>query len=197
MKVYTRGGDGGLTTLLGGRRVGKQDARVEAYGTVDELSAAVGLAAIAFEAEAPRGKGPAAAKELRLIQADLFVIGARLAAANPQRALRTGAAPALDAGRIAMMEGWIDQMEAGLQPLKAFILPGGTRAASQLHFARVVCRRAERRVAALLPDQPDLASEVIPYLNRLSDLLFTLARGANMLAGVAETEWRPRSGKTP
>ena len=175
MKIYTRGGDKGETTLLGGVRVAKNDPRVTAYGTVDELNAALGVA-IALE------NGNALnllSDELRSLQEDLFTMGARLAAADPERALRKGTIPALDEGRIEELEAWIDRLDADLPSLDAFVLPGGSIVAAQLHVARTICRRAERNVMELLTEQPDLAEVVIPYLNRLSDLLFMLARYAN------------------
>ncbi len=189
MKIYTKGGDGGETTLLGGARVPKDDARVAAYGTVDELNAAVGVALALDPESATLGEsGPA----LRAVQEDLFTIGARLAAANPDRLLRKGTIPTLSAGRIDALEAWIDALDAELPALEAFVLPGGSPLAAQLHVARTVCRRAERGVTALLDGQPDLGEVVVPYINRLSDLLFTLARAANRRAGREDAMWLPQ-----
>ena len=188
MKIYTRGGDKGETTLLGGVRVAKNDPRVTAYGTVDELNAALGVA-IALE------NGNALnllSDELRSLQEDLFTMGARLAAANPERALRKGTIPALDEGRIEELEAWIDRLDADLPSLDAFVLPGGSIVAAQLHVARTICRRAERNVMELLTEQPDLAEVVIPYLNRLSDLLFMLARSVNHQKDHKDTLWLPQ-----
>ena len=188
MKIYTRGGDKGETTLLGGVRVAKNDPRVTAYGTVDELNAALGVA-IALE------NGNALnllSDELRSLQEDLFTMGARLAAADPERALRKGTIPALDEGRIEELEAWIDRLDADLPSLDAFVLPGGSIVAAQLHVARTICRRAERNVMELLTEQPDLAEVVIPYLNRLSDLLFMLARYANHQKDHKDTLWLPQ-----
>ncbi len=199
LKIYTKGGDGGETTLLGGTRVRKDDPRVAAYGTVDELNAVIG-AALALDADAAAGAGAgaggvmlgASAEKLGAVQEDLFTIGARLAASNPARLVRKGTIPVLAAERIDALEGWIDALTAGLPALDAFVLPGGSPVAAQLHVARTVCRRAERGVVALLEDQPDLGEVILPYLNRLSDLLFTLARDANRRAGREDTHWLPQ-----
>ncbi|MDE2661842.1 MAG: cob(I)yrinic acid a,c-diamide adenosyltransferase [Gemmatimonadota bacterium] len=189
MKIYTKGGDGGETGLLGGARVPKDDARVAAYGTVDELNAAIGVALALDPAAATlRDSRPA----LRAVQEDLFTIGARLAAANPGRLLRKGTISALSADRIDALEAWIDALDAELPALEAFVLPGGSPLAAQLHVARTVCRRAERGVTALLDEQPDLAEVVVPYINRLSDLLFTLARATNRRAGRDDAMWLPQ-----
>lgn len=189
LKIYTKGGDGGETGLLGGARVPKDDARVAAYGTVDELNAAVGAALALDQQGATLGEsGPA----LEAVQEDLFTIGARLAAHDPGRLLRKGTISALAADRIDALEAWIDALDAELPALDAFVLPGGSPLAAQLHVARTVCRRAERGVTALLGDQPDLAEVVVPYINRLSDLLFTLARAANRRAGREDAMWLPR-----
>lgn len=190
MKIYTRGGDAGQTGLFGGDRVSKDDPRVQAYGAVDELNAALGLA-IALD-ESGIMERPA----LTALQEDMFAIGARLAAADPERALRKGTIPDLPATRIAVLEGWIDELTEELSPLDAFILPGGTPLAAQLQVARTVCRRAERAIVPLVDEQPDLADVILPYMNRLSDLLFTLARAANQRAGAKETTWLPRRRST-
>ncbi len=189
LKIYTKGGDGGETTLLGGARAPKGDARVAAYGTVDELNAVIGTALALDPEGATLGEsGPA----LGAVQEDLFTIGARLAASNPGRLLRKGTIPALSSDRIEALETWIDALDAELPALDAFVLPGGSPLAAQLHVARTVCRRAERGVTALLEEQPDLADVVVPYINRLSDLLFTLARAANRRAGREDSMWLPR-----
>ena len=189
MKIYTKGGDGGETGLLGGARVSKDDARVAAYGTVDELNAVIGVALALDPEGATLGEsGPA----LAAVQEDLFTIGARLASANPERLLRKGTIPALSADRIDALEAWIDALDAELPELDAFVLPGVSPLAAQLHVARTVCRRAERGVTALLDGQPDLAEVVVPYINRLSDLLFTLARAANRRAGREDAMWLPQ-----
>jgi len=192
LKIYTRGGDAGETVLIGGVRVRKSDPRVAAYGRVDELGAAIGLA-LALDGHA----GHLDADRVRAIQEDLFTIGARLAAAEPARALEKGTIPTLDAARIETLERWIDEMDEELPALDAFVLSGGSPAGAQLHVARTVCRRAERRIVGLLDDQPDLARVIVPYLNRLSDLLFTLARFANARAGSPEPAWVPQRQRTP
>lgn len=185
-KIYTRRGDTGETGLIGAARVAKDDPRVEAYGDVDELNAVLGSV---IAADPSHDLDP---ERLHLIQEDLFVIGARLATADPDRARRRGAIPELPPERIGELEAWIDEMDEELVPLTAFILPGGSPLAARLQVARTVCRRAERAIIGLLPSQPDLGEVLVPYVNRLSDLLFTLARYANHLAGVEDTVWAPR-----
>ena len=184
MKIYTRRGDRGETTLHGGTAVSKEDLRVEAYGTVDELNAVLGTVA---------SLDPPGLDHQRLVevQSDLFVIGSRLASSDPAAAIRKGTIPELGEDRVAELETWIDEVEAGLPALDSFILPGGTPAGAQLHVARTVCRRAERAIVVLLSDQPDLGDVVIPYVNRLSDLLFVLARGVNAAAGREDVRWVP------
>ena len=179
MQIYTKTGDGGLTGLGDGSRVGKDHLRVAAYGDVDELNAAVGVAA-AHAADA------AVLELLTAVQRDLFAIGARLADPRPGGAAKAKAA--LPADRVASLEAAIDARDARLPPLASFILPAGAVPASFLHVARTVCRRAERAVVALGRAEP-VDPEVAVYLNRLSDLLFVLARDANHAAGRAETKW--------
>ncbi|MFQ5530575.1 MAG: cob(I)yrinic acid a,c-diamide adenosyltransferase, partial [Gemmatimonadota bacterium] len=154
----------------------KHDERVIAYGTVDELNAMLGVA-IAADRE---GSGTAG---LRDIQADLLTIGALLAAADPERAKEKRTVPELPIDRVSDLEAWIDRLDAELEPLDAFILPGGSPAGAHLHVARTVCRRAERAITPLLDIHPELGDAVIPYVNRLSDLLFMLARSVNTVAG--------------
>ncbi len=185
MKIYTRTGDRGDTTLFGGERVRKTDPRVEAFGAVDELNATLGLV------RALDTDGLIEAGRLDAVQGDLFTIGARLAAADPESAASKGIIPSLARERIAELEGWIDSLESGLQPLDAFILPGGTRLGAQLHVCRTVCRRAERAIARVAGEQKALEEGVLPYMNRLSDLLFTLARHCNAAHGRPERSWRP------
>ncbi len=188
MKIYTRRGDEGETGLLGGDRVPKADPRVDAYGTVDELNAAVGLARSLARRE---GETLLEDRRLKRIQDDLFAVGARLAAADPERAREKGLVPDFPPGRVEDLEAWIDELDAELPELDAFLLPGGSPAGAQLHAARTVCRRAERAVVRMAREHEGLADPVLPYLNRLSDLLFTLARAANRRAGAPETEWEP------
>lgn len=191
MKIYTRGGDQGETGLFGGDRVPKSDPRVQAYGEVDELNASLGLA-LALDRQ-----GALEPDRLTVVQEDLFAIGARLAATDPGRAYERGLIPPLDADRVEELEAWIDELDDRLPALDAFILPGGSPVGAQLHVARTVCRRAERSVVRLLEDHPDLSERIVPFLNRLSDLLFTLARAANRRAGTPETKWKPREREGP
>ena len=179
MKIYTRTGDAGSTGLLGGARIAKDGLRIEAYGTVDELNAALGAA---------RALGtPDAALDAALarVQVDLFALGAALASA-PGRELRAG--EGVTAADIERLEREIDAWEAELPPLRSFVLPGGSGAAALLHLARTVCRRAERSVVRLAREE-SAPAEILVYLNRLSDLLFTLARLANHRAGVGDLTW--------
>jgi cob(I)alamin adenosyltransferase len=178
MKIYTRTGDDGTTGLLGAARVPKHDARVESYGTVDELNAALGVA-IGLDS------GTGLADDLKAIQSALFRVGAELATVDA-RAL--AALARIGDEDVRTLERGIDRLDQELAPLTRFILPGGTPLAAHLHLARTVCRRAERRVTALAASADGL-SGIIQYLNRLADLLFVMARFANHRAGVAETTW--------
>ncbi len=180
-KIYTRTGDRGDTALFGGGRVGKDDVRVDAYGDVDELNASLGLAR-AIELM------PRVDEVLVPVQRDLFAIGALLATPDPVKMREQLAKAELDETRVAQLERAIDEGEAELEPLTAFILPGGTPKAAALHVSRTVCRRAERRVVALAREV-DVPELVVMYLNRLSDLLFVLARVANRRAGADESKW--------
>ncbi len=184
MKIYTKTGDRGETGLFGGGRVPKDDARVEAYGAVDELNASLGMA---------RALGPAPEidAELSRIQAELFAVGAELA--TPQEARARSAIPGVRADWAETLEQRMDRWDEELPALTAFILPGGSPVAAALHVARSTCRRAERRAVALSHAAP-VDPNVIVYLNRLSDFLFEAARMANLRAGVAETTWQPRKG---
>jgi cob(I)alamin adenosyltransferase len=181
MKIYTKTGDTGDTGLFGGGRVGKDHPRVEAYGDVDELNAHLGLAR-SIEMM------PRIDEVLVPIQRDLFAIGAILATPDTEKMRQQLAKARLDEERIAQLEHAIDDCDAELDPLRAFIIPGGTPKAAALHVARTVCRRAERRVIAL-QREAELPALVVVYLNRLSDLLFTLARLANRRAGQGEVTW--------
>lgn len=186
MKIYTGTGDQGRTSLFSGERVGKHHGRVEAYGDLDELNAAIG----ALMAALPAAGEPLHAELLR-IQSDLFHLGAWLATSPDSPASRQ--LKHLPAERIQSLESAIDQMETALAPLSAFILPGGHPAAAWAHVARTVCRRAERHTVALtasLPEQTQEPQELLIYLNRLSDYLFVLARTINRLTGVADTLWQ-------
>ncbi len=176
MKVYTRTGDTGETSLLSGGRVRKEDARVEAYGTVDVLVSLLGLLRCEPLPEGVEGR-------LVAIQEALFSVGAALA--DPEDRMEHD--PSIwDAG---LLEQWIDAMDGQLEPLKSFILPGGSRAAAVSHVARAVCRRAERRVGALTGEKGGVPEGLQSFLNRLSDALFTLSRFLNACSGIPETEW--------
>lgn len=181
MKIYTRTGDAGDTGLFGGGRVGKDDPRVEAYGDVDELNAVLGMAR-AVELM------PRIDEVLVPVQRDLFAIGALLATPDREKMAQHLEKARIDEHRIEELELAIDDAERELEPLRAFILPGGTPKAAALHVARTVCRRAERHVVRL-HHAVDLPTLVVIYLNRLSDLLFTLARLANKRAGAGEVTW--------
>jgi cob(I)alamin adenosyltransferase len=180
MKIYTRTGDEGETGLFGGGRVSKTHPRVEAYGDVDELNAAIGVAR-AVESM------PRIDEVLVPIQRDLFALGALLATPDREKMKKQLEKARIDDTRIAELERAIDDGDGEIEPLKSFIMPGGTPKAAALHVARTVCRRAERRVIALADEEiPPVA---VIYLNRLSDLLFTLARVANKRAGAGEVTW--------
>jgi cob(I)alamin adenosyltransferase len=181
MKIYTKTGDEGETSLFGGRRVSKSDARVDAYGHVDELNAALGVAAAATPEAFERDL-------LASVQQDLFAIGGRLASPEPDRVAKALEKAVVPHERIEALEQAIDRMEGELTPLRQFILPGGTPKAASLHVARTVCRRAERSVVALAR-VASVPREILMYLNRLSDLLFVMARLANHRAGVADQTW--------
>ncbi|XAM00289.1 cob(I)yrinic acid a,c-diamide adenosyltransferase [Phycisphaeraceae bacterium D3-23] len=185
MRIYTRRGDAGQTDLIGGPRVGKCHPRVEAFGCVDELNAALGWAL------AGCGNDVVIAA-LITVQHRLFDLGAQLATADPAgpEPPAEDAAQGLLARDIRAMEQHMDQAGAVLAPLKAFILPGGCELAARLHLARTVCRRAERRVVELA-ESASIDPQVMAYLNRLSDLLFVLARRANHDAGEGDVRWRP------
>ena len=182
MRIYTGTGDQGTTGLFGGGRVDKDDPRVEAYGAVDELNACIGVAIAHLEPGA-------LAERLSDIQGDLFTLGAELACVQGlEDRLSLTLIASSDAKRL---EALIDEVEMRLAPLKAFVLPGGSRAAAFLHQARTVCRRAERRVITARARNP-VRDEILVYLNRLSDLLFVLARDANREASEEERIWAPR-----
>ena len=178
VKIYTRTGDAGQTGLLDGRRVSKAEPRVDAYGEVDEANACLGLVLSA-------GVDTDLADLVIRIQSQLFALGASLADPTAHAAGHKKAA--IGEAAVEEMEGWIDRLEAELEPLRRFILPGGHPAAAAIHLARAVCRRAERRAAALGAEAA--GATVLAYLNRLSDLLFVLARVVNARAGVREREW--------
>ena len=186
MKLYTRTGDDGTTGLFGGVRVPKNHPRVEAYGDVDELNATIGLA-IAVCSEQDVSLAPMRSM-LITIQARLFEIGADLA--TPPDSGHESKITRINASQVTEAEAWIDQIEAANEPMKTFVLPGGTELAARLHLARAVCRRAERRIVSLAATD-DVTPHTIVYVNRISDLLFAMARRANGAAGVADMPWPP------
>jgi cob(I)alamin adenosyltransferase len=182
MKIYTRTGDAGITGLYGGGRAPKNDPRIAAYGTVDELNALLGVcraAGLPDEVDAVVAR----------LQHEMFALGAELSSPS-------GAAPGailLDHADVAAAEQDIDRFDADLAPLKTFVLPGGTPASAALHTARAVCRRAEREVVGL-SQTSEMRPEIIAYLNRISDLLFVLARYANHAAGAPDVLWAKKGG---
>lgn len=186
MKLYTKTGDDGTTGLFGGQRVSKDDPRVEAYGTVDEFNAAIGLAAAACDP-----KRPLHARLLEIfaqLQSRLFDIGADLA--TPEGDKHEKKIQRIDEHHVEEAERWIDEIDDGNSPMKSFVMPGGTELASRLHVARTVCRRAERLMVGLSHAEPISAAAIV-YVNRISDLLFAMARRVNKDAGVADVPWHP------
>jgi cob(I)alamin adenosyltransferase len=182
MKIYTKTGDTGDTGLFGGGRVPKNHPRVEAYGDVDELNAAIGMARSIDVM-------PRIDEVLVAVQRDLFAIGALLATPDRDKMRQHLEKARVDDQRITELERAIDAGDDELEPLRAFIVPGGSPKSAALHVARTVCRRAERRVVELAQRDAEIPPLVIIYLNRLSDLLFTLARVANARSGTGEVTW--------
>jgi cob(I)alamin adenosyltransferase len=182
-RIYTRTGDDGTTSLFGGDRVGKGNLRIDAYGTVDETNSLIGMARSHLEDDEGAERLDPVLSE---VQRELFIVGADLATPMDAKPV----VPRVQRSHIEKMEEYIDSFDDDLNPLKNFILPGGTRGAATLHAARTTCRRAERLVVKASASTP-LNDEAIIYLNRLSDLLFVLARWANRQEGVREEEWKP------
>jgi cob(I)alamin adenosyltransferase len=183
-RIYTKTGDDGTTGLIGGQRVSKDSLRIETYGTVDELNALLGvIRSLPLDSVAE--------ETLLRVQDHLFTLSANLAVTEAATRARHGVPP-ITVEHITLLEKEIDEMQAALEPLRKFILPGGSKAAALLHFARAVARRAERRCVSLAAKET-VEPEIIRYLNRLSDLLFMLARRANILAG--REEINPRFGR--
>jgi cob(I)alamin adenosyltransferase len=180
-KIYTRTGDEGLTGLGGGQRVPKDSQRVETYGTVDELNSVIGVALAT-------GLCERLTTELPAIQNELFDLGSDLA--TPAESQARHPVPTVETRHIEKLERLIDEFNAVVGPLENFLLPGGSPGAAQLHAARTICRRAEREAVRLGRDEA-IGEFVLPYLNRLSDALFVMARYENHVAGVAEPLWRP------
>lgn len=188
-RIYTKAGDGGETRLVGGQRVSKDDARIECYGTVDELNAFIGLARTAAEqlTAAPRLHELAAI--LKRVQHELFNLGSILATLPEDVHPRQ---PRITQSEITQLEREIDAANAELAPLRSFVLPGGSRLDAELHVCRTVCRRAERSLVRLARDQ-QVPREAVQYLNRLSDALFVWSRWANHILEVPETLWEPNA----
>ncbi len=180
MKIYTKTGDGGETSLYGGKRVGKDTLRIDAYGTIDELNSHLGLILAVDEQNIVK-------EYLDSLQDDLFVLGADLATPAGDNGKKVQRINASHAERV---EKLIDRIESKLKPLNTFILPGGSMLGGEIHVARTVCRRAERLVVTL-SKQEEIGPHAVTYLNRLSDFLFVLSRYANSRLGVAETPWHP------
>lgn len=178
MKIYTRTGDSGETGLFGGPRVPKDDLRISAYGSIDELNAALGLV----------GLHPESSQLASLIvrfQNELFAVGAELATPDPT----AHGTNLIAVSHIEFMEATIDSLESELSPLRQFILPGGTPLAAALHLARTICRRSERDLVSLMRAETSVRNELLHYLNRLGDLLFVMARYANHEAGKPDVPW--------
>lgn len=188
-KIYTKTGDRGQTGLIGGRRVGKDSPRIEAYGDVDELNSVLGMAlGILHQGFMPDAHAQRLGAMIESLQNELFELGSQLA--TPPNGV-SGASPVISSQDCVRMEEWIDGLESELPPLSRFILPGGHVLPATLHLARSVCRRAERRCVALSKTEY-VAGEALAYLNRLSDLLFVCARWAQMKLGVEEKPWTAR-----
>lgn len=188
MKLYTKTGDDGGTGLFDGSRVRKDDLRVEAYGTIDELNAWIGLTICAIEQSGGGEKLDDLHMRLTQVQAELFTLGAELA--TPAAAAQAKKIPHVASEQSRRLEHWIDEAAAAAPPLKTFVLPGGSSIAAHLHLCRTVSRRAERRVVTLAGQTP-INPEIVIYLNRLSDLFFAWARMANHFVGVADVPWNP------
>jgi len=181
MKIYTKTGDKGETSLFGGKRVRKDDLRISAYGTVDELNAVLGIAVTEVKDEE-------LSSVLQSLQNELFVLGSDLAT-PADKGNKGFVIPRIEKENCVRLEMLIDRFDAKLQELKNFILPGGSKGSANLHLARTVCRRAEREVVSLSKNE-EINSEIEVYLNRLSDLLFVLARYQNFISGTADINWQ-------
>jgi cob(I)alamin adenosyltransferase len=188
-RIYTKAGDGGETRLAGGQKVAKDSPRIEAYGTVDELSSCLGLVRTALAAPpVPPGAGELAGTVAR-IQNELFNLGSDLATMPEDRHPKQ---PVVEARHVTALEREIDGWNQALPELRSFVLPGGGWVAAYLHLARTVCRRAERLLVALRRSEP-VSEQAIPYLNRLSDALFVMSRHASRLYGESEPLWHPET----
>jgi cob(I)alamin adenosyltransferase len=187
MRIYTKLGDEGETQLFGGKQISKTDPRAIAIGTVDELNASIGVVRTELDSQ----RHADLVEMLEQVQWDLFVVGGDLATLESAESRSGFSVPRITEDAVGGLEARIDAFEEELPPLKAFILPGGTRVGAQLHVARTVCRRAERSVVAVAASDT-INATILAYLNRLSDLLFMMARVVNRRDGVDEVEWRPR-----
>src|SRR6185295_8507077 len=186
-RIYTKAGDGGETRLVGGQKVKKSAPRLEAYGTVDELSACLGLARVTLAAPGAPAGAADLERVLRRIQNELVNLGSDLATLAEDRHPQQ---PVIEARHVTALEAEIDGWNAALPELRSFVLPGGGLVAAQLHVARTVCRRAERRTATLAEAEP-IGAQVLPYLTRLSDALFGRSRRPGRLSGEPEPLWEP------
>jgi cob(I)alamin adenosyltransferase len=186
-RIYTKAGDGGDTRLVGGQKVRKDALRIEAYGTVDELSACIGIARTALTEPNAPAEADALARVLARIQNELFNLGSDLATLPADRRPQQ---PVIEARHITALEHEIDGWNAALPELRSFVLPGGGRVASYLHLARTVCRRAERHIVKLRDAEP-IGEHALAYVNRLSDALFVMGRHAARLYGESEPLWEP------
>jgi len=188
-RIYTKAGDGGQTRLVGGQKVGKDSLRIEAYGTVDELSSCIGLARTALETPPIPAEAPALGAVLRRVQNELFNLGSDLATLVEDRHPKQ---PLVEARHVEALEREIDGWNQDLPELRSFILPGGGWVASYLHLGRTVCRRAER-LAVRLGASETIGEQVVPYLNRLSDALFVMSRHASRIYAQPEPLWEPET----
>lgn len=185
MNLYTRSGDDGTTGLFSGARVSKDHPRIMAYGTVDEFNACLGLCTSLMR----EGKQMEVMRHiLQSVQSRMFDIGADLA--TPEGAKNESKINRISDRHVAEAEGWIDQIDSQNHPLQTFVMPGGTELAARLHLARTVCRRAERLIVGLAHTEP-IGEPVLRYMNRVSDLLFAMARLSNKIDGVGDTPWTP------
>jgi len=186
-RIYTKAGDGGDTRLVGGQKVRKDALRIEAYGTVDELSACIGIARTALTEPNAPAEADALAQVLARIQNELFNLGSDLATLPADRRPQQ---PVIEARHVTALEHEIDGWNASLPELRSFVLPGGGVVAAYLHLARTVCRRAERAIVRLRDAEP-IGDQTLPYVNRLSDALFVMSRHAARLYGESEPLWEP------
>ncbi|MBI2012739.1 cob(I)yrinic acid a,c-diamide adenosyltransferase [Candidatus Curtissbacteria bacterium] len=189
MRIYTKSGDNGTTSLFGGKRVDKNSGRIEAYGTVDELNSLIGVIISGFTKVEPSIKVQPLTEKLLRVQEELFILGADLSAPIDLKVK----VPRITKRHVSRLEQEIDSWDKNLPKLRSFILPGGSKAGAKLHFARTVARRAERAIADLA-GQEKISKNVLPYINRLSDWLFVLARFVNRIEGHSERLWKGRGG---